>query len=167
MIFFLEDCVIQSFVVRLFCQPLIPRLRMNCQAQFLAPNDIKITRWQRPFLGYFGFTYVRKWRQVCHSVCGFGSLIFEYLKSNLDLGLVGKCISPQDPLINICSGVFIHIIWSSSRKIVWYDHLWWDCFANHCFQDQEWTLKLNFWLQMTSKSQDGSARFRNILASLM
>ena len=25
----------------------------------LAPNDVKITRWRRPYLGYFGFTFVQ------------------------------------------------------------------------------------------------------------
>ena len=28
-------------------------------AQTLAPNDVKIAIWLRPYLGYFGFTFVQ------------------------------------------------------------------------------------------------------------
>ena len=31
--------------------------------QTLASNDVKLTRWQRPYPGYFGFTF-EQWEEV-------------------------------------------------------------------------------------------------------
>ena len=39
------------------------RVTVISTAQTLAPNDVKNTRWQRPYPGYFGFTFVQ-WEEM-------------------------------------------------------------------------------------------------------
>ena len=48
-----------------FCTVWSSRGRSS-RLETLAPNDVKITRWQRPYRGYFVFTSVRQQRQVVH-----------------------------------------------------------------------------------------------------